>query len=136
MAFPENVLIDTSAFYALVSDADIFHQKARDEYGRLLDREQQLWTTSYALVETMALIQNRLGFSVLSDFMSRIDRTVNIYWIDVEIHTRAWELLLENQGATLSFVDWTLALVSRTLDAPVFTFDSGFANQGVFVTPS
>ena len=84
----------------------------------------------------MALIQNRLGFSVLSDFMSRIDRTVNIYWIDVEIHTRAWELLLENQGATLSFVDWTLALVSRTLDAPVFTFDSGFANQGVFVTPS
>lgn len=136
MALAENVLIDTSAFYALVSDADTFHQRARDEYERLLDREQKLWTTSYALVEAVALIQNRLGFSVLADFMSRIDGIVNIYWIDSEIHKRAWELLLDNQGVGLSFVDWTLALVSSILNAPVFTFDTDFAKRGFFVTPS
>ena len=135
MALPENVLIDTSAFYALASDDDIFHRRARDEYERVIDREQELWTTSYALVETIALIQNRLGFNALSDFMNQIGGIVNVFWVHSEVHTQAWEHLTANQGAGLSFVDWTLALASRILDAPVFTFDSDFANQGFVVIP-
>ena len=135
MALPENVLIDTSAFYALAWDEDIFHDRARDEYDRMIDREQELWTTSYALVETIALIQNRLGFNALSDFMSRIGGIVNVFWVHSEIHKQAWELLLANQGAGLSFVDCTLALASRILNAPVFTFDGDFANQGLLVIP-
>lgn len=135
MALPENVLIDTSALFALAHDKDIFHKVAEDEYAIIMDRDQQLWTTSYALVETMALIQNRLGFSVLSDFMSQMSIVVNVYWIDVDIHKQAWELLLRNQGTGLSLVDWTIALASSILDAPIFTFDGDFANQGLFVIP-
>ncbi len=63
MPLPEKVIIDTSAFYALMSANDSFHRRAADTYERLIDREQELWTTSYALVETMALVHRRLGFA-------------------------------------------------------------------------
>ena len=68
MVLPERVLIDTSAFYALRSATDLFHNRASVAYERLLDREQELWTTSYTLVETVALLHRRLGFEVVSEF--------------------------------------------------------------------
>ena len=81
-------------------------------------------------------MQNRLGFAALSDFMNGIDGLVSVFWIDSALHNRAWSLLTENQGEGLSLVDWTVALVSRRLDAQTFTFDGGFANQqGLYVIP-
>ncbi len=68
MALAERVLVDTSAFYALYSASDLFHDRAKVAYERLVDREQELWTTSYTLVETVALLHKRLGFDVVSKF--------------------------------------------------------------------
>lgn len=136
MAISDRVVIDTSAFYALASGDDRFHDNARYTFERLIDHERELWTTSYALVETIALMQNRLGFATLSDFMNGIDGLVSVFWIDSALHNRAWNLFTENQGMGLSLVDWTVALVSRRLDAQTFTFDGGFANQqGLYVIP-
>ncbi len=39
------------------------------------------------------------------------------------------------EGRGLSFVDWTIAVASREMGAPVFTFDSGFANEALPVLP-
>lgn len=136
MAISDRVVIDTSAFYALSSGGDRFHDSARHTFERLIDRERELWTTSYALVETIALMQNRLGFAALSDFMNGIDGLVSVFWIDSALHSRALALLTANQGAGLSLVDWTVALVSRRLAAQTFTFDSDFANQqGLYAIP-
>ena len=65
MALPDRVLVDTSAFFALCSASDLFHSKASLAYERLIDREQELWTTSYTLVETIALLHRRLSFEVV-----------------------------------------------------------------------
>ncbi len=135
MPLPEKVLVDTSAFYALVSANDSFHRRAGEAFERLIDREQELWTTSYALVETMALIHRRLGFNTLSDFMARVEDTVGVFWVESSIHNEAWGRLTADQGVGMSFVDWTLATVSRILNAPIFTFDRGFAQQGLLTIP-
>lgn len=129
------VIVDSAAFYALASGEDSFHQRAQAEYEELLDEGKELWTTSYALVETMALIQRRLGFNAVVDFLDRIGRNVSVAWIDEEVHSQAWDRLVEQQGAGLSFVDWTVALASEGLDATIFTFDSGFVNRGYSVIP-
>ena len=38
---------------------------------------------------------------------------------------------MEERGRGLSLVDWTIAVASREMGAPVFTFDGGFANEGL-----
>lgn len=119
MSLPEKVIIDTSAFYALMSANDSFH--------RLIDREQEFWTTSYALVETMALVHRRLGFAVLEELVQRLEGTVRVFWVESAIHRQALSQFVENRGNGLSFVDWTVELVSLILNAHLFTFDRGFA---------
>ena len=129
------IIVDSAAFYALTFDGDSFHQRAQAEYDELLDEGKELWTTSYALVETMALIQRRLGFNAVVNFLHRIARNVRVVWIDEDRHSRAWDRLVERQGAGLNFVDWTVALASEELDAVIFTFDGGFVNRGYSVIP-
>lgn len=135
MALVERVVIDTSAFYALLSSGDLFHDAARDAFEVMIDREQEMWTTSYALVETMALVHRRLGFAMLSRLVDYCDKNLEVLWVDSELHSQAWDRLESSQGENLGFVDWTVAIGSRLLDAHVFTFDRGFARQGIAVLP-
>jgi predicted nucleic acid-binding protein len=44
-----NTFVDTSAFYALASSSDEFHDSAKKTYQRLLYNDEQLVTTSYIL---------------------------------------------------------------------------------------
>ena len=136
MALPDRVLIDTSAFYALRSATDLFHNRASVAYERLIDREQELWTTSYTLVETVALLHRRLGFDVISEFSEWHRRcNLQVLWIDSQMHAEAWNRFMENRGQGLSFVDWTTVVASYEMDAHVFTFDAGFAQRGLPVVP-
>ena len=136
MAAPERVLIDTSALYAIVSATDLFHARARDAYEMLLDGESEFWTTSYVLVETVALLHRRLGFEAVTAFDAwRRGAQLRVLWVDDEMHAGAWDAFAAEQGRGLSLVDWTMALASREMSAPVFTFDADFAAQGIPVEP-
>ncbi len=135
MPLPDRVLIDTSAFYALLSASDTFHARASATFDRSADRDQEMWTTSYVLVECMALVHRRLGFQALQQFVGFVRANTNVFWIERSIHTEAERRLLDSLGSGLSFVDWTLALASNATGAHVFTFDRGFANQGIPVIP-
>ena len=135
MPRPERVLIDTSAFYALISANDDFHNEAKEAYEVMIDREQELWTTSYVLVEVIALVHRRLGFDPLRIFMEVIAQAVQVFWVDLTIHNEAWRQLVASRGMGLSFVDRTTALAAGHLRAHVFTFDRGFIQQGIPVIP-
>ncbi len=137
MALPDRVLVDTSAFFALRSASDLYHAGASLAYERLIDREQELWTTSYTLVETVALMHRRLGFEAVLEFSEwRRRANLRVLWIDSGMHDEAWSRFMAEQGRGMSFVDWTTAVASRQMeDAPVFTFDKGFADAGLPVVP-
>ena len=104
-------------------------------YEQLIDQEQELWTTSYVLVETMALVHRRLGCGILAEFVKGIDGTVRVFWVESAIHNQALSQLTATQGVGLSFVDWTVELVARILNAHIFTFDRGFAERSLLVIP-
>ena len=135
MAPPDAVVVDTSAFYAFVSASDRYHTAAVETFDRIADRDQEIWTTSYALVETVALVDRRLGFDVLSQFLDFIESYVQVFWVESVFHARALHEFMLPGRRSLSLVDWSLALLSQTRSAPVFTFDGGFADQGVIVMP-
>lgn len=136
MLFPNRVVVDTSAFYALISSSDAFHTQAKSSYGRLLDWEWQLWTTSYILVETSALVHHRVGFEALKTFMETIlSGIVHVLWVENTIHSEAWRRMMGRQGREFSLVDWTTMVVAERLKASVFTFDQGFRQQGILIFP-
>ena len=56
-----STFVDTSAFYALLVANDVGHEAAKRTLDRLLAGGQRLVTSNYVVVETCALLQNRLG---------------------------------------------------------------------------
>ena len=135
MPLPEVIVVDTSAFYAFVSASDRFHADAVEAFDRISDRDQEIWTTSYALVETVALINRRLGFDILSQVLGFIESNVQVYWVEGEVHSQAIREVMSSGGRGLSLVDWTVLLVSQMKSAHVFTFDGGFAEHGMTTIP-
>ena len=136
MAGTDRILIDTSALYAMRSASDLFHGRASSSYRRFVDGNVDFWTTSYVLVETVALLHRRLGFEAVEDFSRwRIDSDVQMVWVNGRMHDAAWERYMEHRGQGLSLVDWTIAVASLQMGAPVFTFDGDFAEEGILVVP-
>jgi len=122
------VFTDTSAFYALASATDEFHQQARIIYEKLLhDEETEFLTSSYVLVESFALIHHRLGFDVLREFVTSIEGIFDVIWVDEKLHRRAWQLL--QRKPKVSFVDCTSFLIIRKERAYVFAFDEDFPRE-------
>ena len=78
----------------------------------------------------------RLGFEAVSAFDTwRREAQLRVLWVDDGMHAGAWDQFAAEQGRGLSLVDWTMALASREMSAPVFTFDADFAAQGIPVEP-
>ena len=136
MAETDPLCIDTSALFAILSTKDKFHRRATDIYGELIQTERGIFITSYALVETVALLHRRSGFSPVIAFEDWTkDTNLQVVWVDERLHNAAWSRFMENQGRGLSLVDWTIAIASQELGAHVFTFDEDFVQQGVAVIP-
>ncbi len=129
------IVSDTSAIYALVSTVDDFHQVASTTYTHLVDERVELFITSYILLEAYALIQRRLGFATLATFVSGMQESMNVVWIDSDMHQETWNAIASRDGRGLSFVDWSTIVVARRLDAEIFTFDSDFLREGIRVIP-
>jgi uncharacterized protein len=132
----DGVVIDTSAFYALASPEDRFHNAAHEAYWMLVATERALSSTSYVLVETQALIVRRLGFEAARMLMTWSAGIVEIVWVGRELHQEAWEHLEERRGIGLSLVDWTVLLTAQRESAAVFTFDGDFRHEGIPVIPA
>jgi len=64
----KRIFVDTSAFYALLDRDDRNHQKAKKKWAEILEATPALVTSNYVLVETLALLQSRLGLEAVRGF--------------------------------------------------------------------
>ena len=62
------IFVDTSAIFALADELDIHHQEAKRLFDALLRTERRRVTHSYVLIESMALLQRRLGREQAMEF--------------------------------------------------------------------
>ena len=131
----DRVVLDTSAIYAITSDADRFHQSAMDALHDLTDQQVELFTNSYVLLESAALIHRRLGFAALRSFMQSIRGVWEIQWIDQTAHEAIWERM-DASGGRLNLVDWSVIVMAEQTRSAIFTFDSDFAKEGLRVVPA
>jgi len=129
--------IDTSAFFAILDSDDQMHSRAESEWERLLDSETSFRTTNYVLVETSALIQNRIGMKGLRAFIADVVPVLDVIWVDQGMHLSTQHALLVSSRRDLSLVDCaSFEAMRRSHIEHVFCFDFHFAQQGFEVLPS
>lgn len=63
------IFIDTSAFYAIFDLSDMNHTVAAHAWLSIRDRPDPLTYSNFILLETIALLQNRLGIAAVQDFI-------------------------------------------------------------------
>jgi predicted nucleic acid-binding protein len=67
-----SILIDTSGFIAVLNRDDVCHNQASETWKDILTSPETLVTTNYVLVETCAMVQNRLGIHAIKKFQEDV----------------------------------------------------------------
>ena len=124
------IFLDTSAIYALADLSDKNHKAAKQTFASLLTAGEELLLHNYILVESLALIQHRLGIPQSKVFLSEA-KQFRIVWIDLSLHAKAAEYFMQQGKRGVSFVDSTSFVVMRENGIKkAFAFDDDFAKAG------
>lgn len=131
------VYVDTSAFLALIDADDNYHLPAKRTWFDLLDQRCALFTSNYVLIETHALLQNRLGMEAVRAFHDNVYPILHVKWVGKESHEMGVAAVLTSNRRSLSLVDCLSFITMRHhhIDA-AFTFDRHFAEQGFRCLPA
>lgn len=126
-----SVFVDTSALLAVLDADDLHHAKAGEVWRNLVSRGDDLVCTSYVLVETFALVQNRLGIEAVRSLEEDILPLVRISWVTEAEHRAGVAALLTAGRRQLSLVDCVSFVIMRQFKIKsAFAFDSDFDDQG------
>lgn len=125
------IFVDTSAILPILNQDDSEFPKANQIWQYLAEEQADLVTSSYVLVEAMALIQNRLGMEALLDFEESFVPLFRIVWVTESLHKMGVAALLAANRRKLSLVDCVSFVICRDRQIEgVFAFDEHFSEQG------
>lgn len=100
-----SVFVDTSGFYAFLDRTDPFHKKAAELLLRSRKEEWRLFTTSFVVHETWALIQARLGWAAVEDWLAFMLPHCEVFWVDERIYERGAARARQARERRLSLTD-------------------------------
>ncbi len=124
------IFLDTSAIYAMADKADPNHAAARDKFQGALQEGETLLLHNYILVESVALLQGRLGLGPALLFLGDA-KAFDVEWVDFAMHREAQRELERIGRRGVSFVDCTSCVVMRRRGVTkVLAFDPDFLEQG------
>jgi predicted nucleic acid-binding protein len=124
------IFLDTSAIYAWADSADPNHSVAVRRLQAILQAEEDLLTHNYVLIESMALVQARLGVAAAIK-LAKDATTFAVEWVDDDLHAQGVRELERSKKRHLSLVDHVSFLVMKRYRlSEAFTFDSDFTAAG------
>lgn len=131
---PKVIFVDSSAYFSLIRAKDHNHQQAL-LIARHLDLQQwRIFTTSFVVAETHALIVNRLRRSDLGlVFLTTMNESKGTTVIQPTMpdQQRALQILGQHRDKQFSYADATsFAVMERFGISQVFSFDREFAQYG------
>ena len=100
-----SVFADTSGLYALLFESEEGHADVVRVFRDTLTGDRPLWTTSHVLVETIALLQSRVGLEPVRDFDEHVLPMLSVEWVSESLHRRGARRVLEESRRRLSLVD-------------------------------
>ena len=125
------VFVDTSALLALLDADDEHHDRSVATWGRLAEAEADLVSTNYVIVETVAIVQHRLGIEAVRTFTQEVAPFIELVFVDEAVHQTALTALLLAGRRRLSLVDCvSLEVMRRRGLAGAYAYDRHFAEHG------
>jgi len=125
------VLVDTSAFLAVLDRGDQFHQDAVKKWSALARTPTELWTTDYVRLESWSLIQRRLGAEAVLCFQDDWLPLCRLSMVGNDGFERAAAQWRIAQRRNLSLVDLTSFDAMRQLAIrSALAFDGHFKEMG------
>jgi uncharacterized protein len=130
------IYADTSALYGLLVSSDTSHLKVHAGFQGLLQSSRPIWTTSFVLVETMALLQHRIGLRAAQDFDESIVPAMRVQWVDEDLYRRGADRLWREDRRHLSLVDCVgFEFMQLRGIETAFAVDVHFAEAGFKLVP-
>ncbi len=124
------IFLDTSAIYALADAADPNHKRAKMFFHQALQADEDFLVHNYVLVESTALLQNRLGFNSARRFVHESEN-FHIHWITHQDHQKGVDLWNKQGKRGLSLVDCVSFIVMRRNKVKRYLgFDPDFEREG------
>jgi predicted nucleic acid-binding protein len=128
--------IDTSALLAILDADDKNHIKAKQQWTDLVLAEATLVCSDYVLVESLALIQHRIGLMAVKVFHEDIFPILTVEWVDESIYQAGITSVLISARRDLSLVDCiSFEIMSRLGIQSAFSFDKHFKEQEFLCLP-
>jgi hypothetical protein len=124
------ILVDTSAYFALVDKTDQHHSAA---VSFIRSNEVPLVTTDLIVIEALNLVQARLGHSHAIQLGRRLlnPALTTLLKVSEQDVAQAWRLFQRYRDKGFSFTDCTtFALMGRLHISTAFAFDIHFRQYG------
>jgi predicted nucleic acid-binding protein len=132
-----NILVDTSAFLAVLDERDLNHPAAKARWIEMLNRGDELVSHNYILVETSAVVLRKLGLEAVRVFERDVVPVLRLVWVTRELLEAAAGAHLVAGRRTLSLVDCvSFEVMRRTGVLTAFAFDPHFREYGYKTVPS
>ena len=132
-----SLFVDTSASLALVDAAQSAHDEVAHVWHELLDAGRPLYTSNYVMVETLALVQRRLGLAATREVADVLVPLLRPLWVDEGTHGAALSALVAAGRRQLSLVDCvSFELMRRHGFTDALALDRHFVEQGFNVLPA
>lgn len=128
------VLIDTSAYFAILDKTDKNHEKAIDFLNTV---KIPLVTTNLIVIETINLVNSRIGHKQAIALGKKLyDKNLTtIITITPEDEKKAWHLFQRYADKDFSLTDCTsFAVMEKHKIKKAFVFDIHFGQYGKFLT--
>ena len=126
-----SIFIDTSAFYAMLDADDTNHEKAKAVWQSILESDETLATSNYIIVETFALLKNRLGQKAVRSYQENILPIVVTAWVEQSVHSAGVAAALAVGKNGPSLVDCVSFEIIRQYGmTEIFAFDQHFIDHG------
>jgi len=101
----KQVFVDTSGFYAFLDPTDSFHPQAKEWFLEAQRETWHLFTSSFVLHESWALIQARLGWEAVEDWLGSMVSLCEIVWVDERTYERGSARARQARERRLSLTD-------------------------------
>jgi predicted nucleic acid-binding protein len=113
------------------------HRDILRGFESLLKSGKALATTSYVVLEVIALLQNRIGLEPVRDFNDHLLPLISVHWVTEPLHQRGMARLVRESRRTLSLVDCvSFEFMASEGIREAFALDRHFREEGIRVFPA